>query len=548
MSTRGPLRFYDCEGTLTIGSTVLNGPAWMVMGLAQLWGTTLDLRGVEVALPYGQGQVVYPRWRNALRVSLPMIINGHVAPTGLPEFHNPVAGIARNIRRLRDSGDIVPVDPNTTPVYKRTATLVLPDGTTMTGDVIPLGLKMDADAIKLGTARATLELIIPDGRLVQASTTITAAAETCALTGGGGGGGGGSGPSALVTAWSLPAASSTVTNGITGGDVDFTFAAHARAGETLTKVIVWADGTTPAEVWDYETISGGTFSGTVTTYLYLLGTHTIRIGVADTATTDTTNFTDVVQTAPRTVTFHALPSGDTVTLVGIIANIIGLNGGAVGAQVAVAPAPGRTIVALRVYDGSLTLLNTVTLPDGADPSPGPYPGPGPFLRYNVADIFSGSAPGTSGVHQLRIAVVDDLGTETFASSSSDTISPPVGGGPYAVNGLPQSLTTGGPVASGTPPRIAFYGPTTAGIPVASGAQWNALPLDPADTSIDLRWYVDGVAGPVFRTVSVTAGSIVSSGDPFPTGMASGTRSLQLTATGDVSGEGPLSEAHNVVVP
>lgn len=159
MAARGAIIDPTCEGTLTIGGVLLNTPAWTVSDLFRLWGTQIDYRGTDRVLPYSQGVVAYPRWKNGLRVSLPTIITGHVNSAGVAAV-NPMSQLAANIETLR--AVVVAPDPTTT--VTRTISVLKPNGVTYTGTCVPLGLT--PGSVTLSVMRATLELLIPAGSLV----------------------------------------------------------------------------------------------------------------------------------------------------------------------------------------------------------------------------------------------------------------------------------------------------------------------------------------------------------------------------------------------
>ena len=158
MAVPGSIQNPTCEGTLTIAGTLLNTVAYSVAGLQALWGTQIEYRGTDKVVPYAQGTLSYPRWRVATRHSLPMIITGHVNTSGVAAS-NPMSQLATHVRAL--ASVVEPPDPTTGNVTKA-ASLLLPNGTTLTANVIPLGIV--PGEVTYNIMRCTLELLIPTGR------------------------------------------------------------------------------------------------------------------------------------------------------------------------------------------------------------------------------------------------------------------------------------------------------------------------------------------------------------------------------------------------
>lgn len=154
----GALRDVTCDGTLTIGGTLLNTVSWSVGDLWRLWGQQGDYRGTDKIIPYSQGVLSYPRWRNGLRLSLPMIISGQVTTAGVAAS-NPMSTLAGHLATL--AAVCTPPDPTTT--VTRTISVLKTNGTTITGVCIPLGIV--GGEVVTAIMRATLELLIPAGVL-----------------------------------------------------------------------------------------------------------------------------------------------------------------------------------------------------------------------------------------------------------------------------------------------------------------------------------------------------------------------------------------------
>lgn len=159
MTVAGQIIDPTCEGTLTIGGVSMNTAAWSVSELWRLWGTQGDWRGTDRVLPYAEGVRSYPRWRNGLRLSLPMIITGHVNSSGVANA-NPMAGLAANMATL--AAVVVP-PAGASGSITRTISVTRPGTTTLTGTCIPLGVT--PGNVTSSIMRATLELLIPAGVL-----------------------------------------------------------------------------------------------------------------------------------------------------------------------------------------------------------------------------------------------------------------------------------------------------------------------------------------------------------------------------------------------
>jgi hypothetical protein len=159
MAVQGAIVGYDCEGTLTLGGVVYNTAAYAVTGLFQLWGGQIDYRTGLRTIPYVQGQTAYPSWRNALRVSLPLLISGHVTTAGAATGLTPMRQLYTHHATLLAQAQAP--DPTTT--VTRTLSLLTPAGTTLTasGGCVPLGIV--PGTVEQNIMRATLELLIPAG-------------------------------------------------------------------------------------------------------------------------------------------------------------------------------------------------------------------------------------------------------------------------------------------------------------------------------------------------------------------------------------------------
>lgn len=159
---------YDCEGTLTINSILLNRPAFAVLGdetgqggLVPLW-IVLDRRGEDRLVPY-TGVIPYPRRATATRHDLRIVVAGDVNQSGTPQADARV-GLENNLSYLYTNV----VAPVTTGDGTRAATLTMPSGATRTANVHVLGLTPTAYAFAEDHTWAhfegTLHISIPAGR------------------------------------------------------------------------------------------------------------------------------------------------------------------------------------------------------------------------------------------------------------------------------------------------------------------------------------------------------------------------------------------------
>lgn len=166
-----PLQNNQLEGQLTVGGINLNpsNGAWGVIGdergeggLLQLW-TDFDVRGEDRVLPSATGVIAYPRRMTVTRHDLRLIVVGDViGETSAPASDTRV-GLRTNLEYLR-TNVWAPVVSST---GTRSASLTLPTGGPLTGDIHVLGVVTqsyhyeECGSIWIGT----LQISIPGGRL-----------------------------------------------------------------------------------------------------------------------------------------------------------------------------------------------------------------------------------------------------------------------------------------------------------------------------------------------------------------------------------------------
>ena len=162
----------DCTGTLAIASVSMNGPAWSVLDVIDLWFGG-ELEGGDRPVPGGPA-IPNPRSFTITDHELPMIIRGEVDRLGVVQA-NPWAGLEANITYLRANV----IDPPTIadPVTEDgtvPAVLTMPSGATRNADITGLALRIgdkghgfDSITGRWGViALATLEFTVPAGVFV----------------------------------------------------------------------------------------------------------------------------------------------------------------------------------------------------------------------------------------------------------------------------------------------------------------------------------------------------------------------------------------------
>jgi hypothetical protein len=136
---------YDCDGTLQIGSVIMNRPAWMIGadesgegGLLALI-TNIEQRGQDRILPTATGVIPYPRRNTATVHELRLLVVGDVDQAGA-DVADPTAGLVANLRYIMTN---VVTPPGGT-AGTRAATYTPPGGgTAATGNIHVTGLRQE---------------------------------------------------------------------------------------------------------------------------------------------------------------------------------------------------------------------------------------------------------------------------------------------------------------------------------------------------------------------------------------------------------------------
>ena len=154
------LTYNTAAGDLTIGGVAMNGPAWKVLNLYELWQPA-NVRGSDRIIPGSTGVVAYPRRATVTVRSLQMLISGTHDRTGA-SVADKYEGLQANVDYLL-SNVVVPTGATD---GTRSAVLTMPDGTTRTEPVHVLGLELGDLSLDGAWTKAVLELSIPTGRIV----------------------------------------------------------------------------------------------------------------------------------------------------------------------------------------------------------------------------------------------------------------------------------------------------------------------------------------------------------------------------------------------
>jgi hypothetical protein len=153
---------YGCAGTLTIGTVLLNCPAWDIPDLSPLWIEAAQ-RGRDRIIPGVAGVLAYRRRLDVTTHALRILISGDVEPDGTP-YADAVIGLELNVELLRSSV----VDPTNVGDGTRAATLTMPSGATRTADVHVTGLRVSSTRADPHHRHAllvgALQVSIPTGR------------------------------------------------------------------------------------------------------------------------------------------------------------------------------------------------------------------------------------------------------------------------------------------------------------------------------------------------------------------------------------------------
>jgi hypothetical protein len=152
------LTYNTAAGDLTIGGVAMNGPAWKVLNLYELWQPA-NVRGSDRIIPGATGVLAYRRRVTVTVRSLQMLISGTHDRTGAAAADR-YEGLQTNVEYLVDNV----VDPVGSGDGTRSAVLTMPDGSTYTEPVHVLGLELGDVSLDGSWAKAVIELSIPSGR------------------------------------------------------------------------------------------------------------------------------------------------------------------------------------------------------------------------------------------------------------------------------------------------------------------------------------------------------------------------------------------------
>lgn len=153
------LTYNTAAGDLTIGGVAMNGPAWKVLNLLELWQPA-DQRGSDRLVPGTAGVLAQQRRDTVTRRSLQMLIVGDVDRTGTPQADR-FEGLQVNVEYLRSNV----VAPTGATDGTRSAVLTMPDGTTRTEPVHVVGFDFGNFREDAAWLRAVLTISIPSGRI-----------------------------------------------------------------------------------------------------------------------------------------------------------------------------------------------------------------------------------------------------------------------------------------------------------------------------------------------------------------------------------------------
>lgn len=153
------LTYNTAAGDLTIGGVALNGPAWKVLNLLELWQPA-DQRGSDRLVPGVAGVLAQQRRDTVTRRSLQLLIIGDVDRTGATQA-DKFEGLQANVDYLRANV----VAPTGTGDGTRSAVLTMPDGTSRTEPVHVVGFEFGNFREDAAWLRAVLTISIPSGRI-----------------------------------------------------------------------------------------------------------------------------------------------------------------------------------------------------------------------------------------------------------------------------------------------------------------------------------------------------------------------------------------------
>lgn len=145
----------SCHGTLTLGGVSMNNKAWASLNNYILWKGA-PRRGENSLIPDLPGRIAQPRRKDEATHTLECIIIGDCGATGTPHSTRE-AGLATNWLTIKNG--LLSYTGTTI-----TASLALPNGTTLTGPVQIIDHDM-SDENMSGVLTFSLDLVIPAGEL-----------------------------------------------------------------------------------------------------------------------------------------------------------------------------------------------------------------------------------------------------------------------------------------------------------------------------------------------------------------------------------------------
>jgi hypothetical protein len=145
---------WGCTGTLTINSVVMNGPAWDITDLTELWHV-IDQRGQDRILPGVAGVIPYQRRETVTRIDLDLVIVGSANQSGTP-FADVIVGLRTNIDTIMTSV----VNPPGSGGGTRAASLTVPGASARTSNVHVIGLRRTSMLLDPANLRAAWEGVL----------------------------------------------------------------------------------------------------------------------------------------------------------------------------------------------------------------------------------------------------------------------------------------------------------------------------------------------------------------------------------------------------
>lgn len=151
---------FGATGTLTIGATVMNCPAWDMPNLTRLWAEA-EVRGDNQKLPTVAGMRGYPKRLDQAAFDLKLYVTGDVDPTGVATG-DPWVGLEANLEALR----LAVFDPVTVGRGVRSAWLTMPDATVRYAEVQVGPLTLSPETEDPSIVEAMVHLTVVTGRFV----------------------------------------------------------------------------------------------------------------------------------------------------------------------------------------------------------------------------------------------------------------------------------------------------------------------------------------------------------------------------------------------